>query len=258
MRLLRDGYHNDVSPFPAAFIERQGRTLLVHSPAWNRLDVSDPRSDELLTARTYGPKLPGKPYSAHYLDYFHGRLLPSPDGRFIADDGWIWAPVGRIRTWDVWDWLEKNPWESEDGSSARYIAYRWYYWVGPMCWLDETTLAVWGYGEDDAWLLPAVCLYDVVSGKRRSWFPGPEIASLTKASRRATLGALIGNRLFFDRYLFAVSEKFGVGVWDVAEGARLHQDASFAPVAYHPGTREFLTLLPDGAMQLSRLIDGED
>ncbi len=67
----------------------------------------------------------------------------------------------------------------------------------------------------------------------------------------------LADRLYFDRYLFSVSGKFGVGVWDITDGARLLQDASFAPVAYHPGTREFLTLLPDGSVQLSHHVDPE-
>ncbi len=50
MRLDRGGYRPEHSEFPAAFFEIDGRLLLAHGTDWNRLDVSDPRTGEVLTA----------------------------------------------------------------------------------------------------------------------------------------------------------------------------------------------------------------
>lgn len=85
-------------------------------------------------------------------------------------------------------------------------------------------------------MLPAVRLFDVSSGAEIGWFPGPQ------------------GRIVFDRYLFAFGTS-GVTVWNPRKGTCLLQDDSFAPAAYHPATKEFLTLLPDGGLQLSRLSD---
>lgn len=256
IRLQRDGYWSRASPFPATFVVWEGRTLLVHATAWNRLDVSDPSTGELLTERSPTTFKQGEQQPLHYLNYFHGRLFVSPDHRFIADDGWVWHPVGEVRTWSMLHWLSGNRWESEDGPTVRRLAYRDSFWGGPMCWIDTQTLAVWGYGDDDEWLLPAVRIFNVVSGEERNWFPGPEVVG--KEEKKGLEGLDdFGGRLFFDRYLFAVSERFGVSVWSVERGTRLHLDSSFAPVAYHPKTKEFLTILPSGALQLSRLIGEE-
>jgi hypothetical protein len=113
--LDRGNYHVQHYGFSCALITRGGRDLVVHATAWNRLDVSDARTGEPLTER--GPTVyrRDEPRPAHYLDYFHALLVPSPDGRWIADNGWVWAPVGVVTTWSLDAWLEGNVWESEDG-----------------------------------------------------------------------------------------------------------------------------------------------
>lgn len=149
MRLDRGDYRVEHSNFPAAFAEVDGRTVLVHGTDWNRLDASDPRTGELLTARAFAPYERGGPLPEHYLDYFHGGLAVSPDGRFVADNGWVWSPTGAVVAWDLHRWLRENPWESEDGPSRRPLCWRDYFWDGPLCWVDNDRLAVWGYGTDD-------------------------------------------------------------------------------------------------------------
>jgi hypothetical protein len=245
LRLQRDGYWNHFSPFSAAFVQNKGKTLLLHATAWNRLDISDAATGELWTERSPTSYEDDESRPPHYLDYFHCHLLVSPNQEFVADNGWVWHPAGVIRTWSVKRWREENPWESEDGPSAKQFTHRYYYWDGPLCWIDSRTLAVWGYGNDKDCLAPAVQLFDVVSGEEKPWFA---------ATGNKESADYFAPRLFFDRYLFAAVEKFGISVWDTEKGARIYQDASFAPIAYHPVTQEFLTLLPDGALQLSRLI----
>src|SRR5262249_26094148 len=76
---------------------------------------------------------------------------------------------------------------------------------------------------------------DVVSGHEERWFPGPK-----------------GN-LAFDRYLFSFDKEEGTSVWEVATGERLLRESSFCPLRYHRGTKAFLTVLPGGVFQISRL-----
>ena len=125
--MLLDGgrYHPETVPFSLVFGEHHGRPVMVHRTAWNRLDVADPESGRLLTARTHASAAPGE-RPEHYLDYFHGRLHLSPDGRWLADDGWVWSPVGLPVIWNLGRWLDGNPWESEDGPSRQRLCQRAY------------------------------------------------------------------------------------------------------------------------------------
>lgn len=258
MRLKRDGYHSDVSPFPVAFFEHEHQLLLIHGTEWNRLDVSNPRTGELLTDRAHPPYKKDDPPPEHCLDYFHGRLLVSPDHQWIVDDGWVWAPAGIPTCWNLRRWVDTNPWESEDGESKYWLGQRWYFWSGPICWVNTHVVAIWGYGDDDEWLLPAAVLYDVTTGRMTDWFPGTEVDLLTHATEWRRWLILNREGFFFDQYLFSVSETRGIQVWKVETGARLLEDASFSPIRYHRGTKEFLTLLPDGRFQLSTLAGQED
>ena len=79
----------------------------------------------------------------HDLDYFHATLLPSPDGKWIADNGWAWQPVGIVRAWSIERWLNENVWESEDGPTAKNLCGQ-DNWDQPMCWINNRTLAAWG------------------------------------------------------------------------------------------------------------------
>ena len=234
MPLARSDYHPEHCPFPAAFTEVGGRAVLIHATDWCRLDVSDPRTGELLTPRARAAATPGgRP--AHDLDYFHGRLTVSPTGEYVADDGWVWHPYGVVSAWSVRRWLEANPWESEDGPTRKDLCDRAYFWDGPLCWVGPSRLAVWGYGRDAEWLVPAVRLFDAATGAEAGWFPGPK------------------GELAFDGVLFASDVGQGTTVWDVETGERLHADPGLRPRRYHAGRKAFLTLGQDGLYTVSRL-----
>lgn len=125
---------------------------------------------------------------------------------------------------------------------------RAYYWDGPLCWIDDTVIAVWGWGDDDEWLLPAVVLYDVKLGRQLRWFAGPETRP-----PRAWPPKKLAPSLFYDQYLFSVHDEQGTGVWDIESGERLLQDLSLSPIQYHGRSKEFLSLSSDG-VRLSRLV----
>jgi len=233
LNLDRGDYHEDVSNYSVAFVEANGGTLLIHATDWNRLDVSDARSGELLTGRLPISYKEGED-PAHDLNYFHGQLLVSPDQQLVADSGWIWHPIGVVSSWSVRDWLDTNVWESEGGLSRRGFSGRVWYWDGPMCWIDNRHLAVWGYGADDEWLVPAACIFDATTGEQVRWFAGPK-------------GTMI-----FDEFLFSWDPE-GMAVWDATTGERLATESGLCPVGYHPRSRRFLTVLDQARFRLSRL-----
>lgn len=86
LSLNRGDYCTQNCQYPLAFFERDGRTLLVHATDWNRVDISDPRTGELLTPRHPHQHQDGKA-PPHYLDDFHCGLTVSPKGQWIISQG---------------------------------------------------------------------------------------------------------------------------------------------------------------------------
>jgi hypothetical protein len=222
------------SRFSAGFFRYETNTYLIAASAWNRLDLYDPSSGKMLTER--GPtQYVGDERPLRYLDYFHGGLSISPDQQHIVDNGWAWHPFGILRSWSLPAWIH-NVWESEDGASSRELVSRAYYSDGPLCWIDNTTIAFWGWGRDDDWLIPAAVLVDVRNGSQLSWFPGP-------AARKAVPSNL-AESFFFDRYLFTVHDDDGTTVWDIESGECLLTDPQVKPWRYHPDSKEFIEIKP--------------
>ena len=131
-----------------------------------------------------------------------------------------------------------NVWESEDGSSSRDLVTREYYWDGPVCWIDNSTIAFWGWGRDDDWLIPAAVLVDVRDGSQLSWFPGP--------GARKAVPCNLAESFFFDHYLFAVDGEEGTTVWEIKSGECLLTDPQVKPWRYHPDSKEFIENMPTG------------
>lgn len=217
-------YHPETVPFSLAFVVHRSRTVVIHRTAWNRLDVSDAATGRLLTERSPTSYRRGQPRPEHYLDYFHGALYPSPEGRWLADDGWAWHPVGVPSVWDLHRWLDDNVWESEDGPSVRQLCWRDYHWNTPMCWVGENLLAISGIGADDEAMLAGVRIFDVTTGVEVRTFAGPT-------------GALFAdpNRLY-------AAAPDGLQVWDPAMGERTATIPDFVPTSRHPGTGEFAAI----------------
>lgn len=102
----RKDYHCDVSSYSIGFLENEGETLLIHQREWNRLDITNLQTGELITEReiTYEREMSER---ANYLDYFHSLLHVSPDGRHFLSNGWMWHPVGNILCFDVEEFLKR-------------------------------------------------------------------------------------------------------------------------------------------------------
>jgi len=243
--LALDGgqYHSNTVPFSFAFAEWQGRVVAIHRTDWNRLDVSDPSTGELLTDR--GPTIPsqGQERPEHYLDYFHGAVYVSPHGAYIADDGWVWHPSGIPSVWSLDRWLSHNVWESEDGPTRINLCARAYYWEGAVTWIDERFIAFGGIGEDDILMIDGVRIFELTQSIDAPHFPnkGPWRAHEHKAfPGPAGVFFSDGMRLFS-------SDGTGLSRWDLADGARTGQIPSFRPTRRHRGANELIQLI-DGAI----------
>ncbi len=224
MTLDGGGYHPETVPFSATFAVHDGRPVLVHRTAWNRLDVSDPADGTLLTER--GPTAYGRDEQrpANYLDYFHGRLFLSPDGSRLLDDGWVWHPIGIPTTWSLDRWLSDNVWESETGTSRVDLAARGYYWNHGFCWLDESRVVVEGIGEDDLDIVDGVRIFDLdeIDGSQTRFRQAIEVHSFAGPT----------GRFFADGDLLFSSDASGLSVWDLPNGALIDQIRGFEPSAH--------------------------
>jgi hypothetical protein len=229
MELDGGDYFPETVPFASSFAEYHGRSVLVHRTDWNRLDVSDPQSGEVLTQR--GPTCyeRGESRPDHYLDYFHGRLCLSPDGSALLDDGWIWHPVGAVTVWSLDRWLNDNVWESEDGPSRAELCWRDWYWDRGMCWAGRDRVVVGGLGNDADFILPGARIFArEADGRWREvlTFAGPQ------------------GDFFADRsYLFTAHES-GLTLWDLTDGARRARIDGFRPSRMHPLSHECVEIGP--------------
>ncbi|MBV1854905.1 hypothetical protein [Catellatospora tritici] len=230
MELSADDDNPETVPFSLALAEHRGRPVVIHRTAWNRLDVSDPATGALLTAR----ESPRDGDSEHHLDYFHGALLVSPDGERVLDSGWVWHPVGVPAVWELARWLAEDPYESEDGPSRVDVCNREYAWNAPMTWIDAHTVALSGGGEPK---LPDVAVYDVTRTGRHhgvDWcaevtrFDGPRGA------------------LFSDGWHLFSADGSGLDVWNPGTGEQLGRIDGISPTAYDPATGDFVQLLTGG------------
>lgn len=230
MVLDNHGYHQDTVPFSLAFTERDGRHVVIHRTGWNRLDASDAGTGVLLTARGTTELRHGGDPPEHYLDYFHGELYVSPDGRRVLDDGWIWQPMGVPVVWDLDKWLGGDVWESEDGASMRSLCGR-DEWDRPAVWLDADRVAIGGLGEDAGDMRPGVRIFDTALEVPR---PGRMTGCVEITSFEGPDGALFcrGGLLF-------ASATAGLTVWDPQDGTLLVTVPDYSPSHLHPATGEF-------------------
>lgn len=214
MRLDGGDYHENTVPFSACFLRFEGDDVLVHRTAWNRLDAADPATGKSLTDRYIASYEKGVK-RAHDLDYFHGRLRPSPNGRRIFDDGWVWHPVSVPRVWSVTDWLGANPWESEDGASVVDLTSR-DDWTTPACWIDERHVALWGLAD-----------WDIDEGEESGQGSGVRLFDVTESKQSSTrrwpmdLHAHKIFDLFSDGTRLFVAADTGTAVWDVASRVQI-------------------------------------
>jgi hypothetical protein len=235
-------YHEETVPFSFAFAQINGRVVAIHRTDWNRLDISDPCSGELLSERNPTSYSHGEVQPAHYLDYFHGAIQLSPSHARIVDDGWVWHPVGVPTTWEVESWIH-NVWESEDGPTRQSLCARDGYWDHALTWLDDARIAIGGLGDDHADVIDGVRILDVSEPGERDQRFG---SSLPGARELAAFAGPAGSFFSDGRCLFS-SDRSGLARWDLHDGSRTGFLQGFQPTHHHRGARELVQVV-DGAL----------
>jgi hypothetical protein len=223
--LERGSYHEEQTPYPCAFTRRApDGPILVTATAWNRLDIVDPESGEMLTE------------TGNVIDYFHGALYPSPDGRRVLDDGWVWSPVDMPKLWNVDRWLTEDPRELERRQAGNSLGQRWYLWDTPMCWVDDGSIAIWGIGVDDEAMVDGVVVYEAEDLDEVISFGGVPKGQLWSNGHR----------------LYAV-DPAGLTVWDPFTGERTAEVPGVRPIAFNRWLDELVVIEEGGALGRIRL-----
>ncbi|MDO5066249.1 MAG: hypothetical protein Q4D96_03075 [Propionibacteriaceae bacterium] len=130
----REEYHADVSSFSVALLHLNGRVAVVLQTQWCRLDLFDAETGALLTDRQIIRREDGS--SENFVDFFHSRLLVSPEHTRLVSNGWVWAPVDVLMAYRVQDFLER--WEP---SGTRFQGSG-YNWDRPAAFVGEDSLIV--------------------------------------------------------------------------------------------------------------------
>ncbi|MCP3921590.1 MAG: hypothetical protein GY714_03300 [Desulfobacterales bacterium] len=256
IELDRGDYHVDVTPFTFAFHQYKCKTLIITSTDWDMIDVIDPESKQILTKRKW-EELPEDRSEEMHGAEFRSSVYISPNGNWIVEDGWLWHPIGRIIRWDLNQWIENNKWEADDGKSIEILRDAEYSWGNPVSWIDDDNLLVWGYGNDDDYMLASAVIYDINTCEVKYWFYGP------------------GNNYIIDEYLFSWNHKSmwekskmdngsyyqeridkgmeSFSVWDIESGALILKDDQIFPAVYNRKSKIFLTLEGNGKFRLSKL-----
>ncbi|CAM3442280.1 hypothetical protein PALU110988_22985 [Paenibacillus lupini] len=231
MRFNRDDYHSEQTVFPVAFTYHNKQILLIHGTKWNRLDITNPLTHEVFSKRN-DPKFElsenKSTESEHYLDYFHGQLLVSPDYKWIVDNGWEWHPAGCVTGWSISEWLQ-NRWESEDGKSKMNL-WSWKEdWNDPVCWISNNEIGLVGRHNsdfiDENEIFDDRCLFrkvDVSTGDVLNEFP------------------IAPGNIYYDAYLFSCSKDVGIKIYDVNSGELQYENKELIIDNYHHKSKEFI------------------
>ena len=231
-------YQAGTVPFSLAFGQSPGGLcVVIHRTDWNRLDVSDAQTGVLLTDRSIPVSAEGDALPEHHLDYFHGALYVSPDGKRILDDGWIWHPIGCPSVWDLDQWIGGNVWESEDGPSRVDVCARAYFWDHAMTWIDSARIAIEGIGDDDDDMQPGARIFDTTR-------TGQSGTALELLAFEGPSGPFFSD----GSHLFSCGDA-DLSIWDPVEGKLLGVVPGFSPTHHHSSARQFWQLA-DGTVRL--------
>lgn len=233
MRLDQGDYHTELTEFPVTFIQRLGKTYVVHATDWNTVDITEPETQQCLTRRDANDS-PCKDIDNGVFTERLGTLLVSPDQTSIATIGWIWHPVGIAFSWNIDEWFS-NPWEPDCGASKVSYAMWDYFWYSPFFWLDNHRLCIWGYEAlhtDEDIPLNSVAIYNADTGDLINWFSGPTM-----------------DVFYYDKYLFSGScHENTLSIWDIETGALLYEYQDIIVNAYHCGSRELISIQDNGVI----------
>ena len=86
---------------------------MIHQTQWNRLDITDLTTGQILTERVIRIEKIGVDENnftlfdkENYEDFFHGLIHVSPNSKKFLSNGWCWHPFGLIECYGVEQFLK--------------------------------------------------------------------------------------------------------------------------------------------------------
>ncbi|AEF82435.1 GNAT family N-acetyltransferase [Leadbettera azotonutricia] len=109
-----------------------GRGHLIHQTKWNRLDITDLETGEVIAQH------PAEAVeAADGFDYFHSLIHISPEQNYFLSNGWVWHPVNIISAYKMDDFLR------EGESSAYALDFQGgYNWDRPCAFISDDIFVI--------------------------------------------------------------------------------------------------------------------
>lgn len=253
--LDRKTYHTEQSVFPVEFIERDGKTLLIHGSDWNHLDITDIQENKLISKRL------NQYQSEFYLDYFYGELHLSPDKKNILSSGWVWGPASVFKPINLDNWLSTNINEPETTRKNGYTIMS-YYWDRALCWIDNNTFAFL-YDPKEEELDEEDCAEMNIDLKNSyilfySLINAEIIKSIifNDYPKNEYFEATSDCKLFFDGNLIFSSDKTGIIIYNI-EGKKLYHNNDITLNQFNRKFNLFYKL-DDNTIQISKIVAPND
>ena len=249
-KLMREDYHCDVSSYSVGFLERNGRILLIHQTQWNRLDITDIETGELLTEREIVFRKTGETETnkwgtsskmevKNYIDYFHSLLYISPDGKHFLSNGWIWQPADNIMCFEMERFLKEY---EPCGESIEY--YRGHAWDRPCAFVGNDMLVI-AADKDEIILREGVAVTEAKEP------PAYHQLLFYKLSEIKTHKYTYNNYEGYDTLPLAYSMKADCDVFTFDE----YGEITSGELHYDPEAERLIALSEKGAFELT--LDGE-
>ncbi|WP_444944991.1 hypothetical protein ACJJIK_10410 [Microbulbifer sp. ZKSA006] len=243
LTLSAGDYHTEQTPLPVCFLKHQNKTLLVHATDWNRLDITDLETGEIITQRDLDEDLEECDEDDDWVfKEWSGVLKPSPNQTRLATIGWIWHPVGVALSYDLKAWLNGSLWETDKSPNMRSYAIWDYFWDSPFFWIDEQKLCIWGAGDGESTDEPAnkAAIFDAESEELLLSISGPT-----------------DDIFFCDTYLFSglhnkEQKPIGLTIWSLEDGALLCKKEGIFADLYIPEERALIAFGEQGKITINR------
>ena len=142
------------------------------------------------------------------------------------------------------NWLESNPWESEDGSSLVDLTCR-DNWNTPACWIDERYVALYGLGD-----------WDKDKFEETGHGPGVRILDVTEREQSSdgrwpmNIEAQQVSDLFSDGTYVYVAADTGTTVWNIASRAMVAELPGFTAHSLDRMRSSLIAIRPDNVIEI--------
>ncbi|WP_226661395.1 hypothetical protein [Microbulbifer aggregans] len=235
-------YHTELTPLPVCFIAHNSKTHLVHATDWNRLDITDLETGEIITGRDLTESPRENEDNDYVFKEWSGVLKASPSQTRLATIGWVWHPIGVALSYDLKSWLNGDLWETDSSPNMRSYAIWDYFWDSPFCWINDQKICIWGVDDGQFGDAPTntAAVFDVESEELLLSISGPT-----------------SDIFFFDKYLFSglyheEKEPAGITIWSIDDGSLLYKKEGVFCDLYVPEEKALIAFGCQGLITINR------